>query len=182
MKTGVYFILDLDRVLFDTERLYESRQRQDPEEAFFSYAEDEGALEELERLGTVCIFSEITKNGSLDLQMEKLKRLGLDARIARERTHIGENKISQLRELLSKYRGLMFLVDDRIDVLEEAKKIEQEEKLGSEVITVWIQRGMHAKRAIEEGANFSPNFKFPNLKDFVPFAKAVINTRRVPVA
>jgi len=181
MKTGVYFILDLDRVLFDTERLYESRRRQ-AEEAFFSFAEDEGALEDLESLGVVSIFSEVTVNGSFELQREKIRRLGLDIRIAEEHTHIGEKKILRFRELLKKYKGLVFLVDDKVEVLEEARKIEQAEKLGSEVLTVWIQRGEHAKRALERGVTFVPNFKFSNLKDFVPVAKAIINTWRIPLA
>lgn len=176
MAKDVYFILDLDRVLFDTERLYKSRETQG-EEDFFPFVEDEGALEELEKLGTVCIFSEVTVNGSLELQITKVQKLGLHKRIPSERIHIGENKMLKFKKLLERYRGLVILVDDKIDNLEKAEKIKREGKVEVDLFTVWVQRGMHAEKAEKEGYTFKPDVIVLNLRELIPIAKSIVKTK-----
>lgn len=171
----VLFVLDIDRVLFDTERFYASRLTE-----YFGYPEDSGVLDDLILLGTLCAFSEITPKGPHTLQVTKLRNLGIDHYFAQENLHIQKNKKAKIGEILKKYKGgLIILVDDRVEILEEAARIKNEEKIGVDLFTVWIQRGIHAKVALETNRTFSPNATVLSLRELVPIARTVVNTRKV---
>lgn len=149
-KRPVYIILDIDRVIFDTERFYASGKKD-----FSPYLEDSGALLSLFRLGTLCAFSEVTKNGTVDLQRKKLSKLEIEHFFDESNIHISTDKIKQLPEILEKYKdGLIILVDDRVEVLEEAKKIAQE-KSYQDLFTVWVQRGSHAEKTTSRRRSFN---------------------------
>ena len=164
MGRPVYFVLDIDRVLIDTERVYRTNRTE-----IAPYPEDEGALDKLKSLGTLCVFSEVTVNGSREFQELKLERIGINKYVLEDDVHISNDKIAQLSEIFKRYKGgLVFLVDDRIDVLEAAKRIDDQ------VITVWVQRGMHAEVAMEKPQAFKPDVTVFNLNGLAIMAPGII--------
>lgn len=163
----VIFVLDIDRVLFDTERLYQTQLQE-----FASYTEDEGALDKLKALGKLCVFSEVTIRGTFKFQIEKLDKLGIRGFFEQGDVYIRENKISQISEIFQKYKGgIIFLVDDRVEVLEEAKKIDPD------VIAVWMQRGSHAIKAMAKSRAFKPDASVFNLNGLAIMAPQLIEEK-----
>lgn len=174
VKTPVYILLDIDRVLFHTEDYYESGYT-----IFRGYGEDEGALPILKTMARLCVFSEITPQGALDLQKRKLRELGIDTHFDPNDIHIHEKKISKLPELLEKYRdGLVIIVDDKIEVLEEAKRLGAERVSGPQVYTVWLQRGPYAKAAISQTRTFLYDAAVLNLHELTLKVPEIIAKKR----
>lgn len=164
MRTNVLFILDLDRVLFDTERLCKTNHNE-----FAAYPEDKGALEKLKTFGKICVFSEITIHGSRDLQELKIKKLEIDKHVNNLDIHISEKKIEKLPEILKKYNhSLIFFVDDRIENLEAGGHLDPR------ITTVWVKRGIHAQRAMEKPQAYEPDLMVLNLSEFASVVSGMI--------
>lgn len=154
----VYIILDIDRVIFDTERFKKSGRTE-----FSQYSEEGNILSSLSRLGTLCVFSEVVPNETAALQRRKLSELGIAHFFDESNIHISADKMKRLPEILEKYKGgLVILVDDRVEILEEAKKIAQE-KGYPDLFTVWVQRGAHAEDVMSRRRSFNVDAITKNL-------------------
>ncbi|MEK7060923.1 MAG: hypothetical protein AAB931_00195 [Patescibacteria group bacterium] len=159
------FIFDIDRVLFDTERFYATNFTE-----YMGYPGDAESLNALRRLGRLVIFSEILEKDPRDFQLKKLRRLGFIEHFEDEDIHIHNKKMSKLAEILRRYGGLIFLIDDNPEIIEEAKRLAELDKgKNYELVVVWMKRGNYAKKAEEEGRawTFSPDETVSSLEKLV---------------
>lgn len=161
---NLVFMLDLDRVLFNTERFYATNFTE-----FSGYPEDDRALIALKGLGRLAIFSEILEKKPRAFQLDKIRELGFIGYFEDEDIHIYNNKLSKLGEILKKYGGLIFLIDDNPEIIEEAKRLAELDKHKNyELVTVWIKRGRYAKEA-KKGREwiFPPDETISSLRELV---------------
>lgn len=163
-KNRIAILLDIDRVLFDTENFTKSGYKE-----YKIYPEDRGAVEKLKKMGKIAVFSQIALGNTIQFQINKLLETGLDRHFNKNDINIHEDKISELKNTFKKYSGLVILVDDLLEVLEEAKKISY--KLAQEdfqLLTVWVKRGKHA---LKPGKNsiFPPDLTVFNLNELSKF-------------
>lgn len=163
VKRQVVFIVDIDRIIFDTELFYQSNRTK-----FSGYPNENGVLLKLSSIGKLCVFSDVSPNGPEDLQRKKLEELGVRPMLDPDNIHILENKVQIIPQLLDKHAGsLVVFIDDRVEVLEAAKNAQAGKN--AEVFTVWVKRGPHAKKAHEERETkkdpnaFKPNAEFLSL-------------------
>lgn len=159
------FLLDVDRVLLNTEIYYATNLTE-----FSGYPEDKEALIALRRLGRLAIFSEILEKDPRTFQLRKIQELGFIEYFRAEDTHIYNNKLSKLGEILRQYGGLIFLIDDNPDIIEEAKRLAAlDENKNYELVTVWVKRGRYAEEAEKKGRTwvFPPDEAVKSLGELV---------------
>lgn len=155
-------VFDIDRVLFDTKKFTKSGYTE-----YKIYSEDEGAIKKLKKMGKIAIFSQIAKGSTFNFQVDKLFKTGLNNYFDKNDINIHKEKISELKNILDKYKGLVILVDDLLDVLKEAKKISDKlAKKDLRFYTVWVKRGKHALKA-DKSSVFSPDLTILNLNELV---------------
>jgi phosphoglycolate phosphatase-like HAD superfamily hydrolase len=141
-------LFDIDYTLFDTKLFKDSNLS-----TFSAYEEVIGVLQALGRDVTLGVFSE----GDIDLQQTKLMRTALSTHFASDHIHIVAEKHKSLENILKKYeKQRLILVDDKLDILEKAKKIR------SDVFTIWVRRGPFAEKA-KPSVRFIPDAKVDNL-------------------
>lgn len=144
------FLFDIDHTLFDTEKFKASKLTD-----FSLYDEILGVLEKLSKVAELGILSQ----GELEFQKAKLKNADIERFFKEHNVHIFEDKNLNLERVLSQYEDYqVFFVDDRLDMLQSAKKFMPS------VVTVWIKRGPHAEK-LKEIEDFIPDKAILNLKE-----------------
>lgn len=149
-------LFDIDYTMFDTD-LFKKTQLQE----YVVYKEVRKVLSELEKIAQLGIFSE----GKKGLQKMKLLRTDIKKYFKKKHIYVSSKKEEQLQSILSKYKNEeTFLVDDKLTVLYQAKK------LMPFIFTIWVKRGIYAQNQ-KEIHNFSPDATVGNLRDIIPFIK-----------
>lgn len=152
MNMGKMVLFDIDRTLFNTEVFKRSNLR-----THKLYKEVLDVLEELAKIATLGIFSE----GEKDLQTAKLLKTDIHRHFPQEYVHIVKSKGGMLEEVLAKYRDFtLYLVDDKLPLLYEAKKI-----LPS-LFTIWVKRGKYARKQ-RPIVGFHPDATVLNLRGII---------------
>ncbi|QQG40455.1 MAG: hypothetical protein HYV37_02690 [Candidatus Levyibacteriota bacterium] len=151
MKKVVLF--DIDYTLFDTEKFKGTNLQ-----TFALYKEAVDVLEKLKDTVYLGIFSE----GNLDLQKTKLIKTKIHSSFTRKHIHIVVNKEERIEQVLKKYKNcLVFLVDDKLTVLCQAKK------LLPSLVAIWVKRGIYAEKQLPING-FTPDAIIENLRELIP--------------
>jgi FMN phosphatase YigB (HAD superfamily) len=144
-------LFDIDYTLFDTKEFKASNL-----EKFSLYKEVLPVLELFPKNLEVGIFSK----GEAEFQKLKLQKTGIQKYFQQKHVHIFENKNENLEKIINKYLNMkIYLVDDKLEVLCNAKKI------NSSIFTIWIERGPYAQNKRQ---NFSPDLIVQNLNEIIP--------------
>ncbi len=157
IKNDIVVLLDIDNTLFNTVKLKESHLTK-----FELYDEVKETLKKLAPLATLGILSQ----GEIAFQNKKLDLTEIKHYFLSDHTHIVEDKLDVMQEILEKYKGKakVYFVDDWLDMLRAAKKVDPN------VITIWIKRGEYADSQAEH-SDFTPDAIVKNLKDIIPLIK-----------
>lgn len=124
------------------------------------YKETEKVLKALSGFCKVGIFSK-----GYD-RFQRAKLTAIAHFLEKEHVHITVSKHSMLPGLLMRYKkSKLYLVDDAIDVLAAAKK------LNDHVFVIWVKRGKYAK-AQKQTAGFTPDAQVLDLRAVVDIVKA----------
>lgn len=142
-------LFDIDYTLFDTDKFKQSKLLQHS-----LYDEVVSVLQDLSGIAELGILSE----GDLSFQKEKLVKTEIEKHFSENHVFIVPDKLIALDEILKKYKKYkLYLVDDRLQVLEKAKK------LHSSIMTVWVKRGPFAIQS----SSFKPDKTIENLTALV---------------
>lgn len=151
-------LFDIDYTLFNTDIFKQSNL-----ETFGVYEEVAETLINLQKFAKLGIFSE----GKLYFQKSKLINTKIYKHFEREHTHIVGNKSEVILELLKKYcDDMLFLVDDKLEVLHKAKTIDPL------IFTIWVKRGIYAKNQ-KPIPDFHPDFMTKSLEEIVKIIKEI---------
>lgn len=146
-------LFDIDYTLFDTATFKESNLTN-----YSLYVEIAPLLKDLSKTAMLGIFSQ----GEVDFQKKKLKETGIDKHFIDEYINIVESKIDTIETVIDKYKNYeIFLIDDRIDNLEMAKRHNPNIK------TVWVKRGPFAVR----DTRFIPDKSIEDLRQLLDFVR-----------
>lgn len=117
------------------------------------YIESKEVLQKLSNGFLIGIFSR-----GYDL-LQRAKLATIKHLLDKEHIHITLNKEKSLPELLQKYKGKkrLYLVDDALNVLYQAKKLDKN------IFTIWVKRGRFAKNQ-QPIADFKPDARVFNLR------------------
>jgi FMN phosphatase YigB (HAD superfamily) len=156
-NTKPVVLLDIDDTLFNTALFKQSGLSE-----FKVYGEVMQALEELCNTVILGIFSK----GAEQFQKDKLEKTEMIKFFKEENVHVFEDKNINLTQVLNKYSGSrIFLVDDILEVLQNAKK-------NSETIfTIWMKRGRYAENQ-KPIPGFIPDGEVANLAEVVRIVKS----------
>lgn len=156
-KSEIIVLLDIDNTLFNTVKLKKSNLTE-----FELYNEVNDALKELASIATLGILSQ----GEIAFQNKKLETTQIKKYFLSEHTHIVENKIEVMKDILLRYKNKakIFFIDDWLDMLHVAKVAVPS------VYTIWMKRGEYANSQ-EMHANFIPDAVVENLGDIIPLIK-----------
>ncbi len=151
-------LFDIDYTLFDTETFKKSNLK-----IYRLYDETRGVLKKLAKFVEIGIFSQ----GEDEFQRKKLKQTLISNHFLEKNVHIFLDKDDNVENILTKYKDLtVFLVDDKLEILCLAKKIDKN------VFTVWVKRGPFAKKE-DRKKNFTPDVAVSNLKEIIA---VILNT------
>ena len=152
MHKNKIVLFDIDYTLFDTDVFKKSGLSQHE-----IYEEVIKVLESLKKVALLGIFSE----GENELQKQKLKETNIEKYFEKDHTHIVLKKIDEFERVLNSYTDKqVFFVDDKLDILYDAKK------LFPEVFTIWVKRGFYAQNQ-KEIPGFTPDATIENLSEVV---------------
>lgn len=153
-KSKKIILFDIDNTLFDT-LLFKKSDLQ----TFSVYQEAYEVLDELSKIAELGIFSE----GDVAFQKEKLRQTNIEKYFLKEHTHILSQKVTELEQVLKKYKDhkKLFLVDDRLEILAIIKKD------FPSVFGIWIKRGEYAPTQIPI-KGFTPDATVDTLKEIIP--------------
>lgn len=147
-------LFDIDYTLFDTGKFKESDLTE-----FILYDEVIDVLHQLGQHAVLGIFSE----GELDFQKAKLVNTMIHAHFSEDHLHIVSSKNKTIAEVLKQYeKKNVILVDDKIEILEMAKK------LSPHLVTIWVKRGPFASNA---ASSFSPDVSVETLDEILEVIK-----------
>lgn len=153
MNKKKLILFDIDYTLFDTATFKESN--------LINYALYSGIatlLRDLSKIAVLGIFSQ----GEVDFQKKKLKKTGIDKHFIDEYINIVESKIDTIETVIDRYKNYeIFLIDDRIDNLEMAKRHR------GDIKTVWVKRGPFAA----EDSEFVPDKSIDDLRKLLNYVK-----------
>ncbi len=151
IKKVVFF--DIDYTLFDTEKFKNTNLQ-----TFALYEETVYVLSKLKEAVHLGIFSE----GNLDLQKTKLLKTKIHNSFVKKHIYIVANKKERIEDILEKYKNYsVFLVDDKLTVLHQAKE------LLPAIVTIWVKRGIYAlNQSPIDG--FEPDAIIENLRELLP--------------
>ncbi|MCL5438455.1 MAG: hypothetical protein M1268_00515 [Patescibacteria group bacterium] len=159
-KTIILF--DIDYTLFRTKLFKKSNLQK-----YVLYKEVIDILTRLSRVASLGIFSE----GEFVFQKKKLTKTDIEKYFINDNIHIHKNKEEVLNDILSKYKdGSIFLIDDKLTILNEAKKI-----LPS-IFTIWVKRGEYAEKQ-KNIMNFKPDAVVTNLKKIMIIIENNLNKK-----
>lgn len=150
-------LFDIDYTVFDM-GLYGDSKIQ----TYKAYDEVYEVLSELKGIADLGILSQ----GEVLWQERKLLETNLKKYFLQEHTHIVLSKEETIEGIMKQYlgRGKLFLVDDRLTVLELAKKHHPE------LTTIWMKRGKFAKE--QKPIKFKADATILNLRELLPIIKA----------
>src|SRR3989344_4049950 len=144
-------LFDIDYTLFDTDIFKESHL-----ETYSLYSEVSEMLASLQGIAKIGIFSE----GIHEFQKAKLLKTKIHDHFPEEHLHIVAKKDDTLLEILKKYAdSTLFLVDDKLSILEAAKK------QAPSTVTIWIKRGPYAIN--QSQTDFLPDATVTSLDEVV---------------
>lgn len=124
-------IFDIDYTLFNTDAFKQSNLT-----LHTLYSEVVSTLSSLQTIASLGILSE----GDIELQNKKLTKTNIAHFFLKDHVHITLDKSLSLESFLKKYKDYnLFLVDDRLSILFEAKQKRPD------LFTVWVKRGRYAK-------------------------------------
>ena len=127
MNNQTIVLFDIDYTLFDTKTFKESKL-----ENYCLYEEVLHVLEELIKVAELGIFS----MGDTEFQNRKLVETGIANYFKDKNVHVFSDKEINLKEMFDRYQQYrIFLVDDKLNVLYNAKKIMPS------VFTIWVKKG-----------------------------------------
>lgn len=151
--TKQYILLfDIDYTLFDTAEYKRTNLT-----VLRLFEEIEELLQHLHKKHTLGILSE----GDPEFQKNKLLQTEIFEYFNELHIHIVIDKLGSLPDILKKYQtDEVFLVDDKLPVLYNAKKILPSLK------TIWVKRGMYAEQQ-QPIPEFSPDAEVLDLANLV---------------
>jgi FMN phosphatase YigB (HAD superfamily) len=156
-NTKPVVLLDIDDTLFNTALFKQSGLSE-----FKVYGEVMQTLEELCNKVILGIFSK----GAEQFQKDKLKKTEMMKFFKEENVHVFEDKNINLTQVLNKYSGSkIFLVDDILEVLQNAKKNSEK------IFTIWMKRGRYAENQ-KPTPGFCPDCEVANLAEVVTIVKS----------
>jgi FMN phosphatase YigB (HAD superfamily) len=125
-------LLDIDDTMFNTDAFIKS-----DETKYAMYDDVYSSLVSLSKIATLGIFSQ----GDVAFQRKKLHETNIQHYFLEEHIHIVEQKLENVKGLLERYKGQgeLFLVEDRLDVLQMAKQIDPN------LHAIWMKRGRYAE-------------------------------------
>jgi FMN phosphatase YigB (HAD superfamily) len=142
-------LFDIDYTLFNTASFKKSDLSQ-----YELYQEVIEVLEKVSKIAQLGIFSE----GNNDFQRKKLLKTGILQHFTKDKIHIVENKEDFIDGIIKSYKDFkIFLVDDKIDILIQAKECD------SSVYAIWVKRGPYAEDV--ELKDFRPDSVLTQLAD-----------------
>lgn len=149
-------LFDIDYTIFDMGLYGDSKVQK-----FQAYEEVYEVLSQLKGLADLGILSQ----GEVLWQERKLVETNIKQYFLQEHTHIIASKEEEIEGILKKYigEGKLFFVDDRLPVLQLAKKHHPE------LVTIWIKRGKFAEE--QEPIEFEADKTILNLRELVPLIK-----------
>lgn len=153
-KSDVIILFDIDNTLFNTEKLKKSNFN-----TFELYDEVKTTLDELKEVATLGLFSQ----GEIAFQNKKLQLTDIKHYFTEGHKHIVEYKVEVIKDILEIYKtnAKIYLVDDYLGILHEAKKIDPS------VFTIWMKRGEYVHLQ-EIHSDFTPDAIVENLREVVP--------------
>lgn len=144
-------LFDLDYTLFNTDLFKESGFLE-----YDVYSETTKVLEVLQGKTILGIFSE----GEEAPQNEKMRKTNIDRFFDPVNINIVVSKKEAMKKVINRYKDKkIFIVDDRKDMLEIAKKNY------SSVTTVWLENGPYAKA--QKNGLYQPDFILKNLNELI---------------
>lgn len=150
-------LLDIDDTLFNTALFIQSGLSNHE-----VYDEVMRVLKKLSTFAILGIFSE----GETDFQKTKLEKTEILKYFKEDDIHIYGDKNTNFLQAIDNYKdNKVFLVDDRLDVLNSAKR-----KM-KKIITIWIKRGRYAENQ-KPISGFKPDAKVENLSEIVRIVKS----------
>lgn len=156
----VVVLFDVDYTFFNTGRFRETNLGK-----YELYEGEAENLEELAQIADLGIFSQEAPNIS---QMRKLEETGVRKLFPDHRIHLYADKLSEIRGVFEKYKGRkkIVLVDDKLSVLMEAKRV------NPDIVAIWINRGPYAQAqpAIE---GFTPDHQVQGLTELAPLVRSI---------
>ncbi len=156
MTKNKIVLFDIDYTLFDTGAFKGSNLK-----VYKLYKETRSVLRKLSEAAEIGIFSK----GEDEFQRKKLKQTLIDGHFQEKNIHIFLDKSDNIEKVLEKYKGwIIFLADDRLDVLYQAKHFD------NSVVTIWVKRGPFAEKKNEKN-DFTPDFGVLNLEEIVPIVR-----------
>lgn len=142
-------LFDIDYTLFNTASFKKSDLSQ-----YELYQEVIEVLEKVSKIAQLGIFSE----GNNDFQRKKLLKTGILQHFTKDKIHIVENKEDFIDGIIKSYKDFkIFLVDDKIDILIQAKECDPS------VYAIWVKRGPYAEDV--ELKDFRPDSVLTQLAD-----------------
>lgn len=151
-------LFDIDYTLFDTKAFKDSQLK-----TFSVYEEVVDVLGEIGAYAELGIFSE----GEKDFQKAKLLETTIESHFPSEHVHIVTKKNESIAYVLDRYeKDVLFLVDDKLEVLFLAKKH------NPKIYTIWIKRGPFAlsQKPLED---FSPDASIEDLRMVLPLVVGI---------
>ena len=145
-------LFDIDYTVFDM-KLFGDSQVQ----TYKVYEEVHEVLEALKDVADLGIFSQ----GELAWQKRKLVETNIERYFLERHVHIVLSKEAEIEKIMKKYldKGRLYIVDDRLPMLELAKKHHPE------VFTIWIKRGKFAEE--QEPIDFQADKTILNLRELL---------------
>jgi len=147
---------DIDYTLFKTDVFKESGLTKRE-----VYEEIPQVLSNLSKIATLGVFSE----GETEWQNDKLLKTNLAPFFLKENIFIHLHKEDILKKLVDFSSSIIFLVDDKLTILFEAKKAIPAIK------TIWIKRGPYALNQ-KEIDDFKPDFMVNDLNELVSIVQS----------
>lgn len=156
-KQNKIVLLDIDDTMFNTALLKETKLT-----TFRMYDDVHASLIELAQVASLGIFSQ----GEIAFQLKKLKETNIHNYFNEEHTHIVADKVELVKHVLAKYKDVktLFVVEDRLEVLELAKKC------GSNIYTIWMKRGRYADNP-RVPVSYKADATVKNLHEVVPIIR-----------
>ena len=156
-KLDTIVLLDIDDTIFNTALFKQSELTK-----YAMYDDVYTALEELKHIATLGIFSQ----GIVAFQRKKLHETNIQEYFVEEHIHIVEVKMEAVKHLVKTYagQGSIFLVEDRLDVLQMAKQSDPQ------LHAIWMKRGRYAQNQRVK-VDFTPDATIKNLHELIPLLK-----------
>ncbi len=152
-KTEKVVLFDIDYTLFDTARFKQTNLVE-----YALYEEVSPVLAQLQKIAKLGIFSE----GETEFQRAKLIKTQIHSQFHEDYINIVEKKEYSYAEMLQGFdKSLVFLIDDKLPVLHDAKRQFRD------VITIWIKRGPFAENQ-QDIPGFEPDATVTSLSEAVP--------------